>query len=780
METPDTQHTADNVIVLRFADAKVPEFKEVNSREYILYGEDNTYPDYLTYLFNKSAKHNAIISGKAFYVFGNGFPNGDFTINRLGESLNDISRKCALDVELYGGYRLEVVYNGYGIITEVYHVDYSTLRLTKGGGYLYSEQWKRYTKEYQTEFIPAFDPTNPTGTQIYAYNEYRPNTKHYPLPGYIGSNNYIETDIEISKYYLSAIRNGMTPSKLIQFFDGEPTDEKKDLIERRMTKKFAGSENAGKIVMVFSKSKDKSVEISDLSSTDLDKLFTEMNKTVQQEIFSGHLVTSPMLFGIKTEGQLGGNTELQVAYSLFQNTYAKPKATAISKEMTYLLSFSSFRQQYTLVPTDPVGVHIDVNSVIDMIPRAFILRTLGIPDDDIKNDPAAPPNASNAQPGATTTQSTQTAVNDNIKNLTGRQQQQLERIIRRYQKGALTEAQAKTLLKSGLGLNDAEINELLGIKAVVTASKFSGLNIDDDLDYIISVFDSYGESKKNFEIVRQRKVFSTDVADLEDFETTVHEAFRTKPGQVTPAQIMVKYSYEGPEDSRNRPFCAKLLSLDRLYSRADIEKLSAKLGYSVFDRRGGWWRHKDGTTTPYCRHNWKANIVMKKDVKEKEDLLSGDNLEGVKEFAAIYEERTVKIKDYKLIKDPDMADQVDELITKIQTKFTYDKPITQKEHALLNYMKTHKNYPLYRVDNRFTVESTKMGDVIDFTDHIYHSSRSFTYTQDYKRSADVMTICFDNPWSLRLGYNDVEQAEIITGMFKITSIKDGIVHVKGL
>jgi hypothetical protein len=37
------------------------------------------------------------------------------------------------------------------------------------------------------------------------------------------------------------------------------------------------------------------------------------------------------------------------------------------------------------------------------------------------------------------------------------------------------------------------------------------------------------------------------------------------------------------------------------------------LGYSVFDRRGGFWMHKNGTITPYCRHNWKSNIVIKKD-----------------------------------------------------------------------------------------------------------------------------------------------------------------------
>jgi DNA-binding Lrp family transcriptional regulator len=86
-----------------------------------------------------------------------------------------------------------------------------------------------------------------------------------------------------------------------------------------------------------------------------------------------------------------------------------------------------------------------------------------------------------------------------------------------------------------------------------------------------------------------------------------------KPGTTNPTRIFIKYSYEGPQDSRNRPFCAKLMELHRLYSRAEIENISARLGYSVFDRRGGFWTRK-GThdTTPYCRHNWKSNLLVKK------------------------------------------------------------------------------------------------------------------------------------------------------------------------
>ena len=90
----------------------------------------------------------------------------------------------------------------------------------------------------------------------------------------------------------------------------------------------------------------------------------------------------------------------------------------------------------------------------------------------------------------------------------------------------------------------------------------------------------------------------------------------------TTTSFMVRYSYEwrsdipGNErdtaDHPSRYFCARLMQLDRLYSRAEIESISARLGYSVFDRRGGWWTKPNGQASPSCRHRLFAQTVIKK------------------------------------------------------------------------------------------------------------------------------------------------------------------------
>lgn len=651
------------IIRLNFADSKVPVFKETKNKDYIRYGEDNLYPEYLTYLYNKSAKHNAIINGKSAFIFGEGFENGEIIVNRNDESLNDIAKKAIKDVQIYGGFRLEIIWGLGKKIAEIFHADYSTIRKGKEGGFYFKESWQSSCRD-EEDFIDSFNPDNPIGRQIFSYDEYRPGLRYYPLPGYIGANNFIEIDIEISKYYLSAIRNGMTPSKMIQFFTGNPTEEKKREIEARFKKKFAGAENAGQFLMVFNEANAaNAVQVSDLSASDLDKHMIELNKTCQQEIFSGHLVTNPSLFGVMQEGKLDGSsgTGLKTSYEIFVNTYAKPKAESFSKEIGWLMSYSRFPGEYELKQTDPVGIQIDVKDVIAQLPKQFIFQKLGIPEDMWGDTPTS------VVPQAQ-------SVNENIKNLTAKQKQAIYRIVRDLNNPdhPTTWEQAALLLKTGYGLNDEDIKVFIGEKPAAFSLQ------DDD---IINVFDSFGESKDDYEILKSKPVFFSEIPedeevvfmeaafkglDVTNTEQSIIDIIKENPkssvseisdkvGQTTkyvetkiknllkkgyiegeigkltvPAEISkipptekdnvsisIKYSYEGPQDSRNRPFCAKMMKLNRLYSRAEIETISERLGYSVFDRRGGFWTHPDGTVTPYCRHKWQSNIVVKKKNNEQ-------------------------------------------------------------------------------------------------------------------------------------------------------------------
>ena len=89
----------------------------------------------------------------------------------------------------------------------------------------------------------------------------------------------------------------------------------------------------------------------------------------------------------------------------------------------------------------------------------------------------------------------------------------------------------------------------------------------------------------------------------------VKEITDTKPS--TTQILNIRYSYEGPQDDRNRPFYAKLWNWIS-FTAGKILKRLASVGYSVWDRRGGWWTQPDGTHSPSCRHRWQTNVVLRK------------------------------------------------------------------------------------------------------------------------------------------------------------------------
>jgi hypothetical protein len=381
---------------LKFDDVPLPIYKEVKGKDYIFYGERNDYPNYLLRIYNNSAKHNAIVTGKVDYICGNGWTvkaEDEMQkakafgiidkVNTKEESLNEVTNKLVTDLTIFGGYYLQVIWTkGTGEIAELYHVDYYKVRTNADNSEFYvSDNWLKNDNvnprpDYET--YPAFDPNNPTGSQILYFKEYRAGVNTYSLPDYRGAISYIELDISIGEYHLNTINNGMFSSKLINLNGGKVSQEEEDRIERQFQNKFSGSKNAGKFMLAFNDSKENEPSIIDLSGTELDKHFDLLNLTVQTEIFSGHKITSPMLFGIKTEGQLGGRSEMREAYQLFQNTYVNAKQRALEEVVNYLFKFNDIIADLELKPTEPISFEFSEAIISANMTQDEIREKLGL------------------------------------------------------------------------------------------------------------------------------------------------------------------------------------------------------------------------------------------------------------------------------------------------------------------------------------------------------------------------------------------------------------------
>jgi len=659
----------DNLVILSFAEAKQPEYREKKGVGYIEFGDKNDYPNYLLGLYNKSAKHNAIVRGKVNYIIGNGWQSDsvDAQANLFikspnpYESLADLTRKVSIDIEVFGGAYLEVIWSKVGgMLSEVCHIDYTKIRSNKDNTQFWYKDWT--DRKDEAKVIPAFNTQNRVGKQILYVKEYRPGLDTYALPGYMGSLNYIESDVEVSKHVLGNAQTGFSASKLITLPNGEPSPDEKRNIERRFTERFSGSDGK-KFILSFVQDAAKKPVVEDLGASDLTKEdFGRVDEMIQQNIFAGHQITTPSLFGISTPGSLGSRTEMRDGYEIFKNTYANDKQQFLESVFNQLATLRGATSEITIVPIEPISYEFSEATIAANMTQDEIREKMGLPPlNQVENvtNPATP-------------EPSQAMINEHLKGMKGREWQNFQRIIREYNKGKISREQAAQMLKSAYGLGEEELATWLG------SDEFSS-----DVDSIIAIFNEYGTYADNFSVLATRSVFGSDKVEENESQffaevvddtldkkilnvidknkgilaKDIAKALREDVGVIEErinklkeleilkvdvktgipkltqplseiidkpikTSFLVRYAYQWksivPQGQRDtskhpsRPFCAKLMELNKLYTRAEIEMLTARLGYSVFDRGGGWWTMPDGEHSPSCRHQWVSKIVVKK------------------------------------------------------------------------------------------------------------------------------------------------------------------------
>lgn len=659
----------NDLVILNFQEARQPEYREKRGKGYIEFGEKNDYPNYLLSLYNKSAKHNAIVKGKVNYIIGNGWktdevdPIAEQFIAQPNqfESLNDLTRKVSIDIEIFGGAFLEVIWSlTGGKLVDVLHIDYTKIRSNADNTqFWYKKDWM----ERKDEAVPmmAFNTQVRQGKQILYVKEYRPGLDTYALPGYMGALNYIESDIEVSRHVLGNAQTGFSASKLITLPNGEPSPDEKRNIERRFTDRFSGSDGK-KFILSFTTDPARKPIIEDLGASDITKEdFTRVDLIIQNNLFAGHQITSPSLFGIAEPGQLGSRTQMRDSYEIFKNTYVNDKQQFLEGVFNELARLKGATSDITIIPVEPIGFELSEAALLQIAPKEWLLEKAGIDMSKYQ------PNVTN-QPASNEVQA---EVNDNLKNLSGRQYQQLMRVIRQFSQGKITKEIATTMLKAGLGMTDSEINAMLGIDDDPSTDDFQFSALDEDT--VIGMFSECGEPKSNYNILHSKAVFNARDAFADDslidkaldkqilalidkdpkisiddiagatkksrevvqgrlsylvesgainYDPKIEERKLTKPlsklvDDMEVTTFEVRYSYEWkpivPSSQRDtaahpsRQFCRKLIAEDKFWTRKGIEMLSARLGYSVFDRGGGWWGD-----SPSCRHQWVRNVVVKK------------------------------------------------------------------------------------------------------------------------------------------------------------------------
>lgn len=606
MKKQVTGKTAVGVYRMGFKEAhKTPVIIVDSRKDLVIFGDDNqwynNFPGYLIDLFNRSPKNSAIITGKLLYILGRGF-RATGTMQQFvqransDESLIELTEKIALDFELFNGFYVEPVWNKLGTsIIGWRHLPFQNIRSNyNNSAFYYSERWSSVTTPKSSEVV-KYGRYNIgdkyTGNRcLFFYHAYTPGMKVYPLPNYMGALAAIETDVEISNFNLNSIKNNLSVSKLVAIYGSIPSIEERKAFEKEFTDNKTGTDNAGQMLFAWSDNREKNVDVLDLSGNDLDKRYIQLNESIQQEIFTAHKVVSPMLFGVKTTGQLGGREELETAYEMFKNTYVNPRKMPILLILTKMCEAMGREGTLELIETEPV--------------------TKTAP---VVQQPAAP------QPAV---QQKKQAFRDE------------SRLIELFRKYGFNRDDLEILDTNYQWVEDmgGVVNTQL-VKMSEAMALMTFATSIDDFDYAVMDY------LKKDNTTPVNGIAAALGGSIDEVNASIEKLIEKGYLKATPEGVVVSkvgekalsknlpetsdtfivYHYDvapglgAPIIPGTREFCRELVEMNKVYSRKDIEDISQEWGYSVWEFRGGFYHNpQTDDTTPFCRHIWTQEIVTKR------------------------------------------------------------------------------------------------------------------------------------------------------------------------
>ena len=628
---------------------------------FIKWGKKNDYPYFLVDLYNGSAWHQGIIKNKTHYIAGGGLEVVTGNLERfLNNSYSDftmdeIVEQLTFDYELFGAFAVKGTWNLEGTRVAVWeYLPLDAIRVSSDERMYYiSDDWtmqQQSAEKTNLRTIPALDEDKKVGSFVLYYKDPAKKSRKehgvYPKPVYQGGLTAIQTDVDISKFNMYELQNGFKSGTMITFMNGFPeTQEEAESFKNQIKDPASNIENSGDIIITFAASADQAPKVESLNGNDLDKRYSALEKSVQQNILVAHSVVSPSLFGVAPEGSFNAAESAEL-FEIFKNTYVNTRQKRIEWILNYMVTLSGDVGTLTLRDVNPIG------------------------------------STNNAPTQSTPNQPTVEAPIDVAKSaLNGAQIASLIDVVAKIKEGILTpDAALQVLLASFPTIDEIQARKIVGLNSApqqMSSCKHVDTFSDDEIGY----FAQYGESAHEYEVfatfpiawdtpsadvfTKQDQLFATIgeiSAELNDFDknvlkmlgdgedsnaiakalnTNIEEIAKSMAklmkwevitkGEVTDLgkqlvreenipieRFEVRYGYRTrldvpPAKSGSRQFCERLLGLNRLYTKDEINSISNRVDRDVWRYRGGWYTNPDtGKSTPWCRHEWIQQLVVKR------------------------------------------------------------------------------------------------------------------------------------------------------------------------
>jgi len=391
METTNVKDNSSNVFFVNLTTKSVT--PTVDSRlnkkkDYVFFGKDNLFPDYLIDLADNSSIHRALLDTKAKFIAGSGFEfTGDDSQVSQAERFyqgvdKDFLVKTATDLSYFNGFYWQSLFERGGNVANLKNVDFSYIRsgkMNENGDvdkFYFSPDWAFATKKTTFKEVDKIYEPKPIASwmspdrrlvlergELLCGKFYSPGKLFYAEPSYLGALNYIEISNQIAEFHKNNLDNGMVGSMHIHLFEDLSDSEKRKKIEKAINDKFSGSENAGKVVVTWSTNPDVKTVVDSIPVNDSHEMFTLLNNKVSEEIVIAHR-TPLALAGLKmATGLQSDDTLAKNSMEYYQNTVIKPLQDLISDNLQKVLERNGISVEVNIKPLKPIDLFASENII---------------------------------------------------------------------------------------------------------------------------------------------------------------------------------------------------------------------------------------------------------------------------------------------------------------------------------------------------------------------------------------------------------------------------------
>ena len=593
-----------NIGVVNLSTYTSPEIIEVKNKSWVEYGQDNNYFQFLIDRYNGSPTNNASINGISQAIYGKGLNATDANkkpdqyaqmISMFGK---DCVRKLSYDLKLMGQCAAQIIYSkDRKKIVKVEHFPIETLRAEKANeegdvpAYYYFKDWTNIKPSDTPLRIPAFGMSK-EDIEILYIKPYKAGFYYYSPVDYQGGLQYCELEEEISNYHINNIMNGLAPSMLINFNNGTPNQEERQLLENKIASKFSGTSNAGKFILAFNDNAESKADITPVQLSDAHNQYQFLSTEATQKIMVAHRVVSPMLLGIKDNSGLGNNAEeIKTASLLMDNTVIRPFQELLIDSFDEILAYNDISLNLyftTLQPLEFTEVDKDLQNKEEIEEETGIEMSSQI-DGKTAYDTIEEAEAEAKKIGCE-----------------GYHEHEVDGVT--YYMPCESHDEA---LDEFLSLGEDE-DELLDKYDLIDVSEVDYDN-DDDLDQQVTELNEPSLLKKITNLVSTGRAYPWAKDSEQDGGTKQDEDLT----------FLVRYQYAPLKvQGDSRKFCDKMVATKKIYRKEDIIALTNKPVNAGFGVKGAAtysiWLYKGGAR---CHHKWfRKTYMLTEGIKKRTEV----------------------------------------------------------------------------------------------------------------------------------------------------------------